>query len=404
MLSIKNTSFLNSPLQLTTQTRPVLLPSAVETLDRLMGFYSTLLHKLYAEVAAKGGKAKDHKTAFCAKYNITARFFNGLANDLQGTLDGTRELLKERIKDLNKAIYSAERSIKNLEEKFAEIAALRMQVLKDTYQTWQRKLAKLHRKITLSKDKLEAFTARLEATVPGIGFGSRKLFKKQHQLEANGYANHEEWLADWRAARAHQCFFIGSSDEIGGNQSCTLSTSATAGPNTLTLRIRLPDALQEPGEGKYLVLENLSFPCDESALRAALARGQALSWRIHRDIKGYRLIVAFARPAAIVSTLAVHYGAIGIDFNADHLAVTETDLGGNLGVSRRIDLPFADKTTGQRAALSSDAAWLDERRASARSIGACLCKISTTHRFEVPPSRRGAHQNQSGLHFSSRTS
>ena len=342
-------------MQLTTQTRPELLPSTVQALDRLTQFYGTLLHKLYARVAAAGGKAKDHKTAFCAEHDITARFFNGLANDVQGTIDGTRELLKARVKDLRGDIAAAGRSLKLLDKKFELLALDHMRVVPELLAQWEKKRGKLRKKITRSRHKLTGFETRLADNVPGIGFGSRKLFKKQYNLLENGYASHKEWLADWRAARAHQCFFLGSGDETGGNQSCTLSTSSASGPNTLTLRLRLPEAVQVPGEGKYLVIEGLSFPYDEPALRAALSRGQALSWLIHRDHKGYRLMVSFARPAGKVSTLDKQYGCVGVDFNADHLAVTETDLNGNLIGSKRIDLPFEGKSTGQREALLSDA-------------------------------------------------
>ena len=342
-------------MQLTTQTRPELPPSAVQSLDRLTAFYGTLLHKLYARMAAAGGKAQDHKTAFCAGHGITARFFNGLANDLQGTLDGTRELLKARAKDLRGDLAAAKRGVKELDKKFEKVRLDHLRPKPETLEKWEKKHAKLNKRITRDEHKLTEVERRLDANVPGIGFGSRKLFKKQYNLEENGYADHAEWLADWRAARAHQCFFIGSGDETGGNQSCTLSASAAAGPSTLTLRIRLPDAIRAPGEGKYLLLEGLAFPCDEPALRAALARGQALSWLIHRDRKGYRLMVSFARPAGKVTTLDKRYGCVGVDFNADHLAVTETDMNGNLIGSKRIDLPFAGKSTGQRAALLSDA-------------------------------------------------
>ncbi|RCJ03158.1 transposase, partial [Cupriavidus necator] len=104
---------------------------------------------------------------------------------------------------------------------------------------------------------------------------------------------------------------------------------------------------------KYLVLGGLSFPYDELALRWALREGKPLSWLIHKDHKdhkGYRLMVSFARPAAPISTLSAKFGAIGIDFNADHLAVTETDPGGNMIQSWRVELPLEGKGTGQRAA------------------------------------------------------
>ena len=333
-------------------------------MDRLTGYYSRLLHKLYAKIAAKGGNAKSHKTEFCREHGITARFFNGLANDVQGTIDGTRELLSAHRKDLVQSTRSLERRLTTLADKFDEIREGRKAVETKTFLRWRTLQGNLRRKLTRAKQKLSKVERRLTANVPGIGFGSRKLFKKQYDLKENGYRNRQAWLADWRAARAHQCFFLGSGDETGGNQSCTLSVKESAATNeadaghcsnTLSLRIRLPDAVREPGEDKYLVLENLSFPCDEPALRAALVRSQALSWLIHRDHKGYRLMVSFARPAAGINTLHSRYGAIGVDFNIDHLAVTDTDVTGNLLSSRRIELSFEGKSTGQRSAILSDA-------------------------------------------------
>ena len=49
-------------------------------------------------------------------------------------------------------------------------------------------------------------------------------------------------------------------------------------------------------------------------------------------------------------------GAIGIDVNADHLAVSETDRFGNLIDSRRIDLVVYGKTSNRAKALIGDAA------------------------------------------------
>ena len=37
----------------------------------------------------------------------------------------------------------------------------------------------------------------------------------QHDLEANGYDSHEEWLSDWRDARSDEFFVLGSRDETG---------------------------------------------------------------------------------------------------------------------------------------------------------------------------------------------
>jgi hypothetical protein len=59
-----------------------------------------------------------------------------------------------------------------------------------------------------------------EEKVPRLCFGSRRLFHAQHHLQANGYASHEEWKADWDFERRSQFVAIGSKDETAGNQSC----------------------------------------------------------------------------------------------------------------------------------------------------------------------------------------
>ena len=60
-------------------------------------------------------------------------------------------------------------------------------------------------------------------------FGSRRLWRKQHHLEQNGYASHEEWLQDWRDARSNEFFVLGSRDETSGCQLCVASIADRMG-------------------------------------------------------------------------------------------------------------------------------------------------------------------------------
>ena len=64
---------------------------------------------------------------------------------------------------------------------------------------------------------LESRLAGLEADVAAgrvrLCFGSKRLWRKQHHLEQNGYASHEEWLQDWQDARSDEFFVLGSRDE-----------------------------------------------------------------------------------------------------------------------------------------------------------------------------------------------
>jgi IS605 OrfB family transposase len=83
--------------------------------------------------------------------------------------------------------------------------------------------------------------------------------------------------------------------------------------------------------------------------------GSALSYRFVRDTKGWRVFVSCeAQP--IEQSTNTKLGAIGVDINADHLAVSATDRFGNLVHSLRIDLHTYGKTTDQAKALIGDAA------------------------------------------------
>lgn len=209
---------------------------------------------------------------------------------------------------------------------------------------WQKHLKTLRR--------IERTTARLKAPVPGIGFGTRDRFSKQNELEANDYADHAAWRAEWRAARSNQVFFVGSSDEAGGNQQCTLIAQADG---TFSLRIRRFEVKAQK-DAKYLWVHGVQFAHQEAELRGALARGQALSWRLVRDARGWRAMVSFARPIARCVTTELRYGALGMDFNADHLAVTEVDPYGNLRESWRFDFDAQkEHTAGQRRSSLSEA-------------------------------------------------
>ena len=104
-------------MQATTQTRLRLCEAAEDILQRFGECYGTLKRKLYACVAAGGGKAMTYKTEFCRKHAIPARLFNALACDVQGSLDGTRVLLKERRKDLTKALTRQKKQLASRRER-----------------------------------------------------------------------------------------------------------------------------------------------------------------------------------------------------------------------------------------------------------------------------------------------
>lgn len=202
--------------------------------------------------------------------------------------------------------------------------------------------AEHHRRLTkrLQKQRrlarLRARLAQLEADRADdrvrLCFGGRRRFHAQFDLHANGYDSHDAWRADWQRARSSQFVVLGSKDETGSCQGCVADY---LGEQRFVLRLRRPNGLCQEGD-KYVRFD-IRLPYGTEALVAALTLEQAISYRFQRDTQGWRVFITTqALPFERRSDRRL--GAIGIDLNADHLAVCETDRYGNPIASLTIPL------------------------------------------------------------------
>ena len=88
--------------------------------------------------------------------------------------------------------------------------------------------------------------------------------------------------------------------------------------------------------------------------RGATELGQAISYRFKRDGKGWRVFVTTNMMGVPVVT-DQRLGAIGVDLNADHLAVAETDASGNYLSAWRVPLVTYGESQRKAEALIGDA-------------------------------------------------
>ncbi|HOC70367.1 MAG TPA: IS200/IS605 family accessory protein TnpB-related protein [Candidatus Hydrogenedentes bacterium] len=315
----------------TYQTR-LSLDAAQETaLAAYADLYCTVERKLFAAICA-GGNPDKLKTAFSRTYKLTARQYNAISRNLKGKIKSVTILQATQIEELKARINRAEKVITKVKNP-----------------------AKRHHK----KRRLAALVARLaqktEAAANGkvnICFGSRKLFGKQFYLADNGYASHDEWKADWKKARNNQFFVVGSKDENAGCQGCVATTDPDG---NIILRLRLPDALAKD-IGKYILIDGVRFPYGQEHIVAALSARQSVSYRFLRDAVGWRVFVTTDMPIVDVVSRR-QLGAVGIDINADCLAVSEIDHYGNFVTSKSKVIPCVTygKTTNQATAVIGNA-------------------------------------------------
>ena len=315
--------------------------------------YGRVQRKLFANFSA-GELPASLKKVYLQRYGIPARMFNGLRVSLEGKVSSVRETMALRRDNLQRRIARAECEIEKAVKggRWAQVHHKR------------RRLANL-------RFGLAGLEADVAAGRVRLCYGSKRLWRKQHHLAVNGYADHEEWLSEWRDSRSDEFFVLGSRDETAG---CQLCVANVADDGALTLRLRMPDSLAER-HGKYLLIENVRFAYGHDQVLAALQSnseyvgyqrqhgekevrstnlGQAINYRFKRDGRGWRVFVSTNVMDVTVLTDR-RRGAIGVDLNADHLAVAETDASGNCPNAWRVPLVTYGKSAHQAEALIGDA-------------------------------------------------
>ena len=337
-------------MKATFQTR---LSGNEEALSAYAGLFSVLQRRLFADVSADESAAS-LKSDYIRRYAIPARMFNSLRITLEGRMSSARESQKLHRSTLEGLITRSEKQFRSLVGRATP----------NKVHQKRRRLENLRHRLWRVDEDIEAGRLRL-------CFGSKRLWRAQYNLEANGYADHSEWLADWRGSRSNEFFVLGSRDE---NTGCQLCVATVADDGSLTLRVRMPDCLAQE-HGKYITIDNVRFAYGHEQLLAALqsnmdyrnyrrqhgekaARatdlGQAISFRFKRDARGWRVFVTtnVEKPPVVTDR---RLGAIGVDLNADHLAVTETDRSGNFVNAFSVPLVTYGKSSHQAEALIGDA-------------------------------------------------
>ena len=239
------------------------------------GLYGRLERELFARSCA-GVPLPSLKKGCLSKERIPARMFNSLRVSVEGKVSAARESQLGLVESLGRRIVRAEKQI---------AVALDDGRLNAAHHK-KRRLANLGHRLAVAKSDIAEGRVR-------VCFGSRRLWRSQHNLSENGYGSHEEWKRDWRDARSDEFFVLGSKDEKAG---CQLCVATVQDDGSLTLRLRLPDALGEE-HGKYLVMPGIHFNHGHAEVLDALEGEdrRAISYRFKRDGKGWRVFASVKR-------------------------------------------------------------------------------------------------------------
>lgn len=303
----------------TYQTRPRLDDATVALFDAYGDRFGEAERK-FNRLMDLGADLLEAKKSFI-RGGLTARQFNAIRISVEGKRASLAECRKLDIAG-----------------KQCRIAVIKKRLAKDEYTSFEAHQKK--RRLA----RLETDVERMEKTTPSLIFGGRKLWNAQHDLEANGYDSHGEWLLEWRKARSGAFFFVGSKDESFGNQSCQYN------PVKKTLDVRLPDAL-----GGRIRIKDVSFAYGQGEVEKAILSEQAVSYRFVRKGKGWYLFASAAMASTEITT-DIARGAVGVDIGPSLVAFVETDASGNPVWRKTVRLNLVRKTKAQVKAILEEAA------------------------------------------------
>ncbi len=326
--------------------------NAIEYLDAYCAVYSKVERRMWHDMTSKDFEERySGRSAYVShimrEFNLLKRTVNSMYNEISGRMTAYMELKVTEANQLSNKITKKQAKINKLKEQLDKLKPLaaanqlnEKQLVK--YRSNKHSLHHQQAKLNNMQQKLDNLYRQIENEEYSFCFGGKKQFRKQYFLEENGYTSHAKWLEDFRRCRDKNVFYLGSSDESGGNQMCTMSYDHVN--KTFTVRIRKEHDFCEDG-CKYVILSGIKFPYmhDElvNAVMAYQSRNQydrkPLSFRFRRDGKKWYMQCIFAIEFDDYDTRRSE-GIIGLDYNDGFIQMSEVDKHGNLIAIKRYNL------------------------------------------------------------------
>ena len=316
-------------------TYQTVLPESIYSfLNKMSELYSAVEKDMHVALM-DGEKIGVIEKSLQAKYQVDSTTTRNVYHNLKGKHQGIKELRKAQIKDLKSTIKSIQSAIK------------KRQTAKDKGQKNRFIIHQKKRRLAIKQHKLRC----LQDKPISLCFGTKKLFKAQFNLEANGYNSHDEWLADWREARTSSLMMVSAKTYASGNQLCRLTSDGN-------LKITVPPCLLKEF-GSHVTCDGVKFRYGQEFIDIALTptkhkRGKeyrqgtekAVTHRFVRKNDKWYLHTTVELPD-IPWISSKKNGAIGIDLNANSIAWAYCDNEGNLKQHGQIKIDLKDKSSGQ---------------------------------------------------------
>lgn len=341
----------------TAQTK---IPSDATQLMAFLDSYAQefgVVERILFSAINKGEKISSFEKVLQVERRLSSQDVRNALTRAEGLHKSQKELADNYIKDCKNAISSIKDSIKKYEKK---IKLIKKQGKKapDKFKgipSLEHVIHQKRRKLARKEARLRHLERVQKSGDFSVCFGSKRLFKAQHNLKENNYSSHQEWLSDWRIARSSHVFYEGSKRFNNGNLLCRLTVDGQ-------LTITVPPCLQE-SFGSHVSCNDVFFRYGQEYINHALtpkryenvnqktgkssSRIGTVAPLTHHFIKknGQWYLHTTVELPEVPYQSRRHKGMLGIDLNPNSVDWSVCDAAGNLRAAGSLRLNIQDKST-----------------------------------------------------------
>ena len=321
---------------LTTQTRLELTEKQKAALDAYARLFCQSKRKLTVLIqrgALNALTRKEIREQVCGS-ELAYRQFKGVESAVSGMMESRKTNTKNYI-------VNTESKIKNRTKRLKKsLNRLKSPMPNDDLAKLRSNVYQQQRGINILQDKL----ALLKSGEMSFCFGGKKLLRERAELGEDATPLEiADWRQRWDDARHDELVLVGSSDESYGNQNCQLVPQEDG---SFIAFLRMAPGLETEFGTHIQIPVSIRFYHNE-VLAAASNGGTPLTYRFKRKNGHWYVFISFRKQSADTITSRI-FGALGIDLNADCLAVTLITGDGNYKQSWTVPLHLRGKTSDQR--------------------------------------------------------
>ena len=313
----------------------------------------------------KEGKHRKVIKQQCDPDNILPyRVFRGVEQSIKGLADSQQSNRQNYIANKQEKINQVEQRLEKEKASLIELLKtpnpeLHKHRLNHRIPKVKKAIYYLKNRLVKLNDQLDTLEQKQANNAFKVCFGGRKMLKQRQAINPNDKQSLSSWREQWFHRRHNEIVTVGDAGDKCGNS----NIQVTKEQGEYFIKIAVPESLRPDYSFSFIKVRlDLGYRqdmLDQHIMSHELKKDTAnfiaprpMTVMLKRNLKGQikaHLCINNHKPHVITDTCN---GTIGVDINADHLAIAETDKHGNIVSHKTIPYDLSG-TSGQNEHILS---------------------------------------------------